>query len=142
MPKNEKNESVILPIWLQRLFMAALFISVSVSIVFAILVYRVFVWANYTPLFAPIVVSLVIFFMVLDKKKSLSHNLFITMLFYQIIDLLSMLVVYGCGLFSMINWTINDAGTTGLLIYGSPAIIFTSICLFFVYYYRKQIRAV
>lgn len=141
MVKSNKTGVLILPTWLQKLFILALAFSVLLNVIMSIFFFGIGrVWVMYMPFVAPVIVSLVIFTIVLDRQKPIIKRLFISLFFYEIVNLIGLTIMYLSSFANGLNIAVNDAGISGLLIYGGPSLLFLLVCLGFVLKYRTQIN--
>lgn len=141
MTKNDKSESVIIPKWLRNTFMMAMAISILASVISALFFMRLgYIWTAFIPFITPTLIALVVFFMLLDKQKSILHRLFFGLLFYEIVNLLGVLVYYFGSYFIRTLYISNDSNLQTFFNFVLPNTLYAIFCLSLVYIYRKKIQ--
>lgn len=141
MSKNDKTESVIIPKWLQNIFMLGISLSVLAGIIASVFFLKIgYIWITYIPFIAPFLIAIVVFFVVLDKQKPLMHRLFFALFFYEIVNLLGTLVYYASSYFVRFIYMSSDTSMRAIFYYGAPSVLYAIFCLILVFVYRKKIR--
>lgn len=140
---NSKPELTIIPRWLQYVFVVSVSFYFIVGIVLSLLFFKIgFMWVEYLKYVAPVLVGLYLLFFVLDKRKSMLHRLFISLMFFLIVSFISEYIYYFCLYLVRVVFEPRQVDVSNILFILVPYSIYTVVCLALIYIYRKELSKI